>query len=349
MPAVWKRLFASLVIVAALAVAAVATLAAMDRLPGAGPDTAPATPATPSGSDAGPRMNSHGPRPPTRGTWMGAWVKPSGPQTQGAIVAAYTSYEHTIGHRLDMAHLYHPWQKPFPKGAELTFLRHNRQVLISWGGTDTRSIAAGQYDDLIRARARAIKALHEPILLMWRGEMDRPNLQAEIWSPADFITAWRHIRTIFAKVGARNVGWVWCPLASGFAEGRAQPYYPGDNQVDWLCVDAYPEKGDEKPFSQVIAPFMRWAKGHRKPIVIGEYGADADDPKAQLAWVRGAWATIRSTPSIKAATYFDANDPADKSHPYKYSLRGNRAAMTAFGRVLSDPRFTTRHHASRGG
>lgn len=329
-----KRLVASLVIVVALVVAAVATLAATDRLPGLGP----AEPAATRTPDAGPPLHSDGPEPPA-GVWMGAWVKPPGPETQAALFSAYRNYERTIGHRMSIVHLYHPWTSPFPKTAEKTFLDHGYQVLVSWGGTDTRAIAAGQYDDLIRQRARAVKRLRKPILLMWRGEMDRPNLRAQIWSPADYVTAWRHIRTIFDQVGARNVGWVWCPLANGFASGRSQPYYPGDNQVDWLCTDVYPERDDVRPFSQVAAPFLKWARGHHKPIVIGEYGADAGDPRAQLAWVRGAWRTITGTPAIKAATYFDGNDTTAHT-PYRYSLRQNRAALTAFGQALAGPRVT---------
>lgn len=328
-----KRLVASLVIVVALIVAAVATLVATDRFPGLGP----AEPISTRTPDAGPVLHSDGGPKPPDGVWMGAWVKPDGAQTQAALFSAYKNYERTIGHRMSIVHLYHPWTNPFPKAAEKTFLNHGYQVLVSWGGTDTRAIAAGQYDDMIRQRAEAVKRLRKPILLMWRGEMDRPNLRAQIWSATDYVTAWRHIRKIFDQVGARNVGWVWCPLANGFDNGRAQPYYPGDNQVDWLCTDVYPDRDDAQPFSQVAAPFLKWARGHGKPIVIGEYGADAGNPRAQLAWVRGAWRTITSTPAIKAATYFDANVP-DAHTPYQYSLRRNRAALTAFGQALGGPR-----------
>lgn len=338
MTPVWKRLTAVAVIAVALVVAAVATLAATDRLPGFGNEV----PEVHHTADAGPPMKSHGPTPP-RGVWMGAWAKPNGPETQQAIVSTFTSYEKAVGRRLDLPHLYHPWEKPFPREAEIAFLRHRYQLLVSWGGTDTRSIVAGQYDDLIRARARAVKRLRKPILLMWRGEMDRPNLQAEIWSPQDYIAAWRHIRRIFDEEGARNVGWVWCPTAQGFTDNRAQAYYPGDNQVDWIGVDAYPDEGDSPSFGKVTAAFLKWAQGHDKPIVIGEYGADRRNAKAQTAWVRGAWQTIRAHPRIHAATYFDEDDVDKNGAPYKYSMRGNPAALRAFGRVLADPYFNPNH------
>jgi len=342
MTPVWKRLSAIAVIAVALVVAAVATLAATDRLPGLG-DKVPAVRHT---ADAGPPMRSDGPTPP-RGVWMGAWAKPAGPETQQALVSSFIGYEKAVGRRLDLPHLYHPWEKPFPRAAELTFLRHQYQVLVSWGGADTRAITAGQYDDLIRARARAVKRLGRPILLMWRGEMDRPNLQAQIWSPQDYIAAWRHIRRIFDDVGARNVGWVWCPTAQGFTENRAQAYYPGDNQVDWLCVDAYPDEADDPSFATVTAPFLKWAKGHDKPIVIGEYGADRRDAQAQTAWIRGAWQTIKAHPQIHAATYFDEDNVDKNGHPYKYSVRGNPSALHAFGRVLADPYFNPDHLLAR--
>ena len=56
---------------------------------------------------------------------------------------------------------------------------------------------------------------------------------------AAYVAAWDHIRAIFTAVGATNVSWVWCPTGIGFEDGRAKPYYPGDNEVDWVCADVY--------------------------------------------------------------------------------------------------------------
>jgi hypothetical protein len=38
----------------------------------------------------------------------------------------------------------------------------------------------------------------------------------------------------------QNAAWVWCPTANGFADGQAAAFYPGNNEVDWICADAYP-------------------------------------------------------------------------------------------------------------
>jgi hypothetical protein len=298
------------------------------------PATAVATP--PSG---GP-LASGGPKPPSKGAYVGAYVQPASDYTPKGQIAAVTGFEQETGRQLDIVQTYHPWDDEFPDAVDKWALDNNRMLLLSWAGTDTRVIQSGQYDDLIRTRARAIKALDKPILLRWRWEMDRPNLQASIWSPQDYIAAWRHIRTIFTEEKVTNVSWVWCPLASGFGDGdRAAPYYPGDADVDWLCADVYTGE-DLNTFSQAAAPFLSWAKGHpNKPIIIGEWGTSGRFPGGQPAWVDQARATAKANPAIKAMVYFDAND--NKQGP-RAQLALSGAAVGRFAAMLAEPYFNPR-------
>jgi hypothetical protein len=213
-------------------------------------------------------------------------------------------------------------------------------LLLSWAGTDTRVIQSGRYDNLIRQRARAVKALGKPIFLRWRWEMDRPNLQASIWTPPDFIAAWRHVRTIFTEEKATNVSWVWCPTAAGFSNpDRAAAYYPGDSDVDWLCADVYTgQKLDT--FEDAAAGFLDWAKGHpNKPIMIGEWATSDQFPGGQTAWLGQAAGTARRNPSIKALVYFDSND-GTKGPRAQLALKGD--AVARFGDLLAEPYFNTR-------
>ena len=194
-----------------------------------------------------------------------------------------------IGRRLDIVHVFHMWQDPFPSSSDLAFLRQGSMLLLSWSGTDTLAVAAGRYDGWIRQRALAIKAADKRIFLEWRWEMDRPGLRAQIHSPAAYIAAWDHIRSIFAQEHVDNVAWVWCPTASGFANGTAAAYYPGDNEVNWVCADAYPGPGPYRSFATVVQPFLDWASHHRKPVMIGEYGVpDTYGPQQRAQWLWGA-------------------------------------------------------------
>jgi hypothetical protein len=161
---------------------------------------------------------TQGPMPPAHGAFFGARVK-GATYTDSADIAAVAHLQQNIGRRLAIVHVYHLWQDPFPSSSDRVFLRQGSTLLLSWSGTDTREITAGRYDSMIRQRARAIKAVGRKIFLEWRWEMDRSGLQAQIHSPADYIAAWDHIRSIFAQEHVTNVGWVWCPTAAGFATG----------------------------------------------------------------------------------------------------------------------------------
>jgi beta-mannanase len=181
-------------------------------------------------------------------------------------------------------------------------------LLVSWALNDSRGIAAGQYDAWIRQRAQELKALGKPVFLEWRWEMDRPNMRSEVGSPADYIAAWKHIRQVFAQQQVTNVAWVWCPTARGFTTNNAAAYYPGNDEVDWVCADAYPGPGPQRSFADVVQPFLDWAAQHPKPIMIGEFGVPQSyGEQARAQWLRAAEQTVRSHRQIKALVYFDSN------------------------------------------
>ncbi len=150
---------------------------------------------------------------------------------------------------------------------------------------------------MIRTRAEAVKALDHPIMLEFRHEMDRPNLQWTIHGPAAYIKAWDHIRSIFTEVGATNVSWVWCPTGIGFRDGRAERFYPGDDEVDWTCADIYAASAAES-LRSAAAPFLTWASHHDKPVMVGEFGVGGD-PSSWPAWITAAGQASRDRPSGK--------------------------------------------------
>jgi beta-mannanase len=250
---------------------------------------------------------------------------------------AVAQFEQAVGHPLDLVHVYHPWSQVFPDAADVQFLKQGKQLMISWSGTSTSSIVSGLYDDMIRTRAEALKALGSPVLLRWRWEMNRPNLTSTVGSAAEYVQAWKHIRTIFDQVGATNVGWVWCPLAGNFTATNAAAYYPGDDQVDWLCADVY-AIGSTRSFADVATDFMTWAAAHPKPIVIGEYGSELADPAGKQSWIQGATAYAKAHSQIKAMVYFDAQrNESGKQRDFRVeSAPGTLAAFTA---MLTDPWF----------
>src|SRR5262249_27779439 len=139
-------------------------------------------------------------------------------------------------------------------------------LMISWAGTTSDEILSGVADERIRLHARQVRDLGKPVLLRLRWEMDRPNLAASVGTPELYRQSWRRVRQLFAEEGATNVSWVFCPTAEGFEAGRAAAYYPGDDTVDWTCVDVY-ASSRLRPIAELLAPFLTWAAERPKPIM----------------------------------------------------------------------------------
>jgi hypothetical protein len=307
----------------------------------------PSTPAQPRQTEP-PGWPGFGKPPvPATGSYVGAWVRPE-PYSQPGRVSSVRRFEQAV-RKLDIVGLYRKVDDPFPTESDRVFAR-DAVLQLSWASPDIKEVAAGKHDDLLRARARSIRTFGEPLLLRWRWEMDRPNLSTVVHSPADFVQAWRHIRSVFADEGATNVGWVWCPTAQGFADGRAQRYYPGDDQVDWLCADVYPEKpwirGGFQPFEVLADPFVRWAAGHPKPIVIGEYGVAESYRQLRADWLRGMATYVRKHPQIKALLYYEESRPESPDY-YRFALDGDPAAVGALRTVATEPHFDPLGRADR--
>jgi hypothetical protein len=289
--------------------------------------------------DAGPV------RPPANGAYLGAWVKPE-QLTQPGRIQAVDGLEGALDRRLQILNTYRRFEDDFGTESDREFLRQGKILMLSWASGDTRSITAGHHDDLVRAQARRIRRAGEPILLRFRWEMDRPNLRATMWSAEDFIAAWRHVRRIFDEERVRNASWVWCPTAEGFTRGDAPAFYPGDDLVDWICVDVY-AGNDFRSLGDLLAPFLAWAVERPKPIIIGEFGvARAWGSAQRAAWLRDAARTIKANPQVKAVSYFES-DPDGNGVTQQFRLSDDAPAFRAFVELTRDPYFNPRRPRSR--
>ena len=323
----WRRL-AGVSAIAAVVIAAVVVAITV----GLGSTGSPVARSTPE--PALPRMPVAIPAP-ARGAYFGAWVNPSMYGQHGHI-GAVNALQAQIGRRLDIVHTYLRQDGVFPNASDLAWMRQGSMLLVSWALNDTRGIAAGEWDASIRQRAREFKALGKPVFLEWRWEMDRPNIRSQIGTPADYVAAWKHIRLIFAEEHVTNVAWVWCPTARGFASGRAQAYYPGNNEVDWVCADAYPRPGTQTSFADVVHPFLAWAARHPEPVMIGEYGVPQSySAEHRAQWLHDAEQTVVHDRQIKALLYFDSN----LTGPSPVTSYGLDAGPLAAFRDIADNRY----------
>jgi hypothetical protein len=278
-------------------------------------------------------------RPPAVGALIGAWVRPDVLSQTGRL-AAVQEFEQGIGRRLDIVTTYRRFADRFPTRSDRAFVAAGATLMLSWSVDDLPGVASGAQDWEIHNWAARMRRLGGPILLRFRWEMDRPNLGGSVGTPADYVAAWRRVRAIFAAESVHNVSWVWCPTAAGFAGGYAPSYYPGDDQVDWLCVDVY-ASARYLHLAELLGPFLRWAAVHPKPIVIGEFGISrAWGEPARVAWLRDAARLFRDRPQIKAVCYFDS-DPDGTMPGQQYQLGGS--PLRAFADLAGAPYFNTAH------
>ncbi|HEY0472464.1 MAG TPA: hypothetical protein VGD34_12380 [Kribbella sp.] len=337
-----------------LVVAVVAALLTGSGEPGAGPagqvastptviqpTTQPTTKQPPAAPLTEEQFLAPGkPQAPPTGAYIGAWVQPT-PYSQAGRVDGVRSFEKSIDRKLDIVGLYRKVGDPFPTESDLA-LSKTAVLQLSWASPDVREVLAGKHDKLIRAKAVAVKEFAKPVLLRWRWEMDRPNLGSVVHEPTDFVLAWQRVRKIFDDAGAKNVAWVWCPTAQGFADGTAPLYYPGDNQVDWLCADVYPTspwvKGSFSSFGSLAGPFVEWAATHPKPILIGEYGVAQSYGPKRSAWLQDMAAYVRNTPQIKGLVYYAESRPESPDY-YRFHLKGDKTATAALTHIASQPYF----------
>jgi beta-mannanase len=263
----------------------------------------------------------------------------------GQGMAAVTDFERGLGRSLDIVQTFHTWKSKFPDGTDTAVANSNRYLLLTWSGTDTKEIVRGAQDDLIRQRARAVKALGKPVFLRWQRDMDKSSLRTKVHSAADYVAAWKHIRTIFAAEKVANVAWVWCPTAGAFTSGEAGSYYPGDDQVDWVCADVYPGGSyDYRDLSEPIQGFWEWAAQHPKPIMIAEFGVPRSYGERRAEWLRKAAQTLQR-PQVKAVVYFNSDEQATEPRDdrRKYSVTDDKRAVSALREFATIPYFNPRN------
>lgn len=315
------------------------TLVGCERAPEERSIPTVAAPPTVEPRTAPVRTTGRGPEPPADGAWLGAWVKPEW-HTASGRAAALDAFNRAAGGKLSLAHMFHEFDEPFPGPTQDAFHAMGKLQMISWSGTDTRSIVSGIYDPVIRQRAEEVKEFGVPVLLRWRWEMDRPNLAASMHSPEDYVAAWKHLRAIFTEVGVTNAGWVWCPHVEGFVDKtrQAERYYPGDDQVDWLCADVYPGPGFAS-FSDQMDHFMAFAQQRPRPVIIGEFGVTADGRPGQRAdWLREVRPYLKRHPQIKGALYFAAKQTTKPL--YDSTFGEDPESAEVFRELATDPYFT---------
>lgn len=282
----------------------------------------------------------------------GAYVGTFQPQTnQAAETADLNSLEAGMGRKEDIAHAFYGWNETFPTWRETWHIQNGRIPMISWDSAKSTEVSAGWYDNMIRTRARGLKALPSKVFLRWFWEMDGASNGWQAVSAPAYVAAWQHIYNLFQQEGATNVAFVWSPNAWGVQIGTAQAFYPGNAYVDWIAGDGYnwaPKRPGDPwlSFTNVFSAFYNWAETMNKPLMIAETGAMERNPGEKAQWVKDMGTSLKvNFPKVRALVYFDhaTTSYSDGNIMFPWSLDSSQTATWAWDALVWQPHLRPAH------
>ena len=203
--------------------------------------------------------------------------------------------------------------------------------IIHWNlPFDAGQVTDGSKDSYLAAQADAVKAYAKPVFIRLDWEMN--GYWYQHWNlvpvtPAQYIASWRHVVALFNAHGVTNVAWVWAPNVGDYFSKTGQRYrtalwYPGDDVVDWVGLDAYPQSSTPSALlngTDGMNQMAQFAAAHRKPMMLAEWAPNLPHPDtADPVNLVFDWAEHYPN-TVKALVYFDfvvgTRDFRLSSHP----------------------------------
>jgi hypothetical protein len=272
--------------------------------------------------------------------------------------AAVLRLERTSGSHLDVVREFLNWDSPFPASFD-TWLRDTDHTLIlsvkshtSRGTLRWADIAAAQPGSTVYSQiegwADKIKGYGVPIYFAFNHEPES-GASSDMGTPADFVAAWRKIHDVFAAHEVTNVKFIWIMTAYSFQVGPtagnyAPKYFPGDDYVDAMGIDAYNSytchSGSPNPWKtleQIIKPFRDFGAAHPdKELWLTEWASTEDpaNPTRKAQWFAQAQALFKRSDYAQ----FQGISAFDKVNgTCKWVTDSSSASLAAFAAMATDP------------
>jgi hypothetical protein len=266
-------------------------------------------------------------------------------------------FEENAGKEVSILHFGQPapWNQAFAEGPlKLTRERGAIPLMdMDPDGVTLKEIIEGKKDTSLKTWAQAVKNYGHPFFFRWAWEMNGTWFQwgkESASNPALYKEAWWHLHDLVEEAGATNVTWVWCPNILHTGGTSLSSLYPGDEYVDWTCMDGYnfgtnPAQPDTwKSFSTVISATYNelLSISPNKPIMIGETGS-SEYGGNKANWITDAFATQLPTnfPKVKAVVWFNKYENG-KDWP----IESSTAAETAFANAIASTYYAGNNYGS---
>ena len=207
--------------------------------------------------------------PQSLASYLGVYE--TGPPRAYQPVAAFAS---AVRRQPNLVGYYNGWGEPFAASFAERVHVHGAVTIVQIDPTDTSipAMAAGDYDDYLRSYADSVRDFGHAVVIGFGHEM---NARWYSWGyghvPAPtFVTAWRHIVTLFRGQGADNVTWLWTIQADVPGTGPVASWWPGAGYVTWVGIDGYfyrPTDTFASVFGQTIDQVRAFTG---KPVLLSE-------------------------------------------------------------------------------
>ncbi|MFH1430848.1 MAG: glycosyl hydrolase [Nanoarchaeota archaeon] len=178
-------------------------------------------------------------------------------------------------------------------------------------GAQCKEVAEGIYDKDIFSMIKILKEIRNPSFIRIGYEFDKKGK----YDSKEFVNAWKHIVDLIRDQGVENIATVWCACPYN-GTSSVEPYYPGDDYVDWFGVDVFSARFFKDSKYKPVQDFLTLATKHKKPVMVGESSA-IKTPKEKMweKWFKPYFKWIDSNPVIKAFCYINWNCGVDWKQP----------------------------------
>lgn len=280
---------------------------------------------------------------PLKGCYLGAYIELDD-NCRGDI----DKFEALVGRKHASYFKYVGYGEPFPHEWVAELKRRQAAAHIAWEPND--GLEAVKDDEYLRGWAQAARFSEAPIFLRYASEMNG-TWQPYSGDPELYKEKWRIVARVMHEV-APNVAMVWCPFS--MPRRTIEPYYPGDEYVDWVGVNIYSvhhhdgdptRPGGEDPRDELQYVYDLYAD--RKPIQICEYGA-THFCAACNTWLP-SFAVLRARelylslplrfPQVKMINWFSVDTIGEGLAENNYSLTDDPTILAFYRDLITDPYF----------
>ena len=282
--------------------------------------------------------------------FTGRYGAPAVSDPEGALLGLYYGDEtiedtaEKLGRSVPLHLTYYDFEHNWTGSITQADIMAGRVPLVNWEifSASLDDIINGVYDGMLAQRAHAAKNLGVRIFVDFGAEMNgdwSPWGGAQNGQSADkYVTAYRHVHDALAE--ADNLVWLWCPNVTDEPRepwNAALNYYPGDDYVDWTCVNGYnwgsTGGAGWQSFKEIFQDIYPELAAKNKPIMIGEM-ASTEQGGDKAAFIRGIVPTLKNDfPLVKGLVWFDIDKETD------WRISSSPQAEAAFIEMAADPYF----------